>query len=209
MKIYIDIGTNRVNHNLLNKIKEHDLSVLIEPNIDRYEILKKELNSIKVILLNIAISDFNGHSKINIANRCSCSSLQEFTNTAYDNWVYDKFKIKKLETIKENNIIVSRLDTLLEKLNIKYVNFLHIDAQGEDLNIVKSLGRFVDNVKIIELECVAEGFQPLYKNQPSYQETIKYMKEINFLEIKREYHKFIARELDITFRNIKNEYYLL
>ena len=46
------------------------------------------------------------------------------------------------------------------------MDYLKIDAQGFDLEVVKSLGKYLHSVKKIKLEAKAADVPGFYKNQP-------------------------------------------
>lgn len=197
MRTYVDVGTHRITNQLLRKIDCHDFCILIEPIPKRFEELKV-LESSNIIVLNQVVSNFDGTASFKIANRDSCSSLQSFTSEAVSDCIIDKFG-HEFQMVSEIDVKVSKLSTLLKQFEINHVDFLHIDAQGEDLNVVKSLDDLIAKVKLIQLESMAEGRNPLYVDQPFYFEVMKYMKDIGFKEFTRTHFPEHRREIDVIF----------
>lgn len=88
-----------------------------------------------------------------------CSSLHEFSDALAIKWpgrpdfqVVEKIKVKTM-----------RLDTFFEENNFKgEIEFMHCDAQGSDINVLKSMGKYLRCVKHgkIEVALVTE----LYKD---------------------------------------------
>ena len=169
-KIAFDIGA--CTGETLNKFKDYDIIYAFEPNPFSFNILEKKYNNINVKLFNIAISDENGYKKFNCHDHYQYSSFLKILNTGefaekchdidmgYDNIV----NIIDVETM--------RLDTFMSNNFIPHIDYLKIDTQGYDLNVVKSLGDMINKVKIIELET---QIKPLYKNSPTKEEIINYM----------------------------------
>lgn len=99
-----------------------------------------------------------------------------------------------------------RLDTLINKWNLKDVeiDYVKIDTQGTDLNVVKSLGTSISNVKKISVEVQLEE---LYKGSPTKEEVNSYMSKNNFTCIEEETHRQRLdepmREQDLVFINNK------
>ena len=60
---------------------------------------------------------------------------------------------------------------------IEHIDFLKIDTQGTDLNVIKSLGKMINKVDIIEAEV---QIKPLYKNSFQKEEIIDFMEKNNF-----------------------------
>jgi hypothetical protein len=65
-----------------------------------------------------------------------------------------------------------RLDCFIEKFNvtefkIEKIDFLHIDAQGKDLSVLRSLGKYINIVERGTCEVAANADVSIYKNQES------------------------------------------
>jgi FkbM family methyltransferase len=201
MKTYVDVGTNRVTPKLIQLMEQHDKTLLIEPIPSMVDILREHFKGTEVIVIQRAISDYDGEAVLGIANRLSCSSLQKFTDEAKKPWVQNKFGIPDFRMVDETIVRVSRLDTLMTEFQIEEIHILHIDSQGEDINVVRSLGDKISKVKFIELESPSKGESPLYINQPTYEETMEHMDKAGFKEVRRSYHSIDQKEVDIFFRN--------
>ena len=109
------------------------------------------------------------------------------------------------ELRQDFRIKVKRLDTFIIENNIKHIDLIKIDTQGHDLNVVKSLGNFINIVDIIMLECQIKN---LYKNSFTKDEIILYMKNNNFdlIDIKNNYNSLVSEinwEENLTFKNNK------
>jgi hypothetical protein len=59
------------------------------------------------------------------------------------------------------------------------IDFIKIDTQGHDLNVIKSLGKYIKNVREILCEVQITNFE-LYKDQSNKNDLLSYMKENNF-----------------------------
>ena len=88
----------------------------------------------------------------------------------------------------KTEVEVKRLDNFIIENNIKHISLIKIDTQGHDLNVVKSLGNYINIVDTIMLECQLKN---LYKNSFTKDEVITYMEKNNF-----------------TLTNVKNNYNL-
>jgi FkbM family methyltransferase len=169
-KIAFDIGA--CTGETLNKFKDYDIIYAFEPNPFSFNILEKKYNNINVKLFNIAISDENGYKKFNCHDHYQYSSFLKILNTGefaerchdIDTGYNNIVGIIDVETV--------RLDTFMSNNFIPHIDYLKIDTQGYDLNVVKSLGDMINKVKIIELET---QIKPLYKNSPTKEEIINYM----------------------------------
>lgn len=88
-----------------------------------------------------------------------CSSLYEFSDALDIKWP-GRPDFKVIEKIKVKTI---RLDTFLESINFDgEIEFMHCDAQGNDINVLKSMGDYLKCVKSGQIEVAA--LTELYKN---------------------------------------------
>ena len=93
-----------------------------------------------------------------------CSSLLEPKKTEYNKWYgAHRFKVVKKEQHK-----VSSLNSVLKDLNINYIDWLVIDAQGVDLSIFNNIDKKIQSkISILDLE---PGFFEFYKKADSISE---------------------------------------
>ena len=109
-----------------------------------------------------AISDFNGEAKFGISNPndgakdWGCSSLLEFADNISEVWVRGD-----LHFIEYTKVPVIRMDTFIEQNHIDTIDFLHCDAQGNDIVVLKSFGEKLNILK--SGKCEASNKIPLYK----------------------------------------------
>ena len=70
-----------------------------------------------------------------------------------------------------------RLDSFIDKNNIKNMDMLCIDLQGYELNALKSLGNYLYKVKYIITEC---SIINSYTNGATFLELNEYLQKYNF-----------------------------
>jgi hypothetical protein len=82
---------------------------------------------------------------------------------------------------------------------IEYIDFLKVDTQGSDFNVLKSLGEMIDKVDIVETEV---QIKPLYKNSASKQEILNFMEQNNFNLVLEQENSFSLSEYEqkLTFK---------
>jgi FkbM family methyltransferase len=102
-------------------------------------------NTVKIV--NCALSDFTGTSKFYIAsNGGASSSLGDWDNSGH------------VKTVGEIEVNVQNLRDILKNSNIEYIDTLITDAQGCDLNILRTIKDYIDDCRIenIQIECYNE-----------------------------------------------------
>lgn len=179
-KIIFDIGANNGCTFFQNAI-DGDTVYAFEPTPELIYQIKKMVsdnNLNNYHLIEAAVSDVEGTSKFNIAGQgdWGCSSLHEFSDDLNETWPgRTDFKVTHTVEVK-----VIRMDNFVQKNGITVIDYLHIDTQGNDLNVLKSFGSELHRVKEGVMEVPNTVF--LYKNIPSKQECISFL-EFNGFEI--------------------------
>ena len=168
IEVGADLGTDTLKYAV---DKKAEIVYSFEPHPKSYKdlILKlKNLDNIK--LYNKAVSNFNGIGKFNIDNKPYNSSLNELSDFS-----------KKNKLIEYNNSIevdVIRMDTFINENNIKKIDYLHCDAQGSDLDVLKSFG---DKISILEAGQVEVSVSDnIYDKINDYKTVKNYLSECGF-----------------------------
>jgi FkbM family methyltransferase len=162
-RVKIVIGSNYDLEFLNEAINDNNLIVYaFEPNLYIFELCIKNKNIPKNYkLIQKAVSDKVGKSEFNISSDTLSllSSLKKFKTA--NNSIFN-------ETIFVDTIT---MEEFIEQENIKNIEYLHIDSQGSDYDILKSFG---NKIKIVEAG-VCESMAPnlnwsLYENQHTFED---------------------------------------
>lgn len=178
-KIGFDIGS--WNGDTLFKFPEFDEIYAFEPHPVGFNELK-EKKIPNVYAYNLGISSIPGVKKFYGETRPvygGCSSFLELDNTGEFTEILKKRWNMDFKMI-EFDIDCIRLDSFLLNNNIDHIDFLKIDTQGSDYDVILSLGDKIKHVKKIELEVI---LKPFYKNQPTRDDIINYLQDKNFILI--------------------------
>ena len=111
-------------------------------------------------------------------NRLGSSSMYEPNINSFD---LHNISEKKYDDYKITRSIEIECDTLtnqLAGLNINNLDYLKIDTQGAELEILKGLGNF--RPLLIKIEA---HFFSMYKNVPSWHKLINYLYDLNYVLI--------------------------
>jgi FkbM family methyltransferase len=155
----------------------------IEPT---YELVSKHLYpkfqyNERVKICQWAIDVQNGFKKFNVASKMEgaadwgCSSLYEFSDDIHEKWPgRPDFEVTHSYTVP-----TMTLYDFCELYKIKEIDYLWIDTQGNDFNVLLSLGDKIDIVKEGRCE-VAENVE-LYKNTNNKRSDVEdWLKSKNF-----------------------------
>ena len=189
-----DIGANLGSYtDYVNKELNIDKAYLFEPSIICKDYLKKKYKEKNFFILNVALSKKNGVKSFFENKVLSQSSLYLKKNNFNKNLNnYKKYKINCLS-----------LDNFYKKLEKKInIDLLKIDAEGEDLNILKGSVNLLKNKKInlIKIELINKTNKK--KKKSNISEIINFMEKYGyFLKTisKTKFHKENLIMLDAYF----------
>ena len=153
--------------------------IYIEPDLSTFDRLKIDDDDIK---LPVAICTYDGITKFNFYQEGTHSILD--TNLTdipkYIDGFTGKPAMPKLWTAHKKTIVPClTLKTIVEQLNVQHIQFVKIDAQGYDFEIIKSLGDKISLVDELVCEVQITDFE-IYINQSKKYEVIDYMKKKGF-----------------------------
>ena len=148
--------------------------ILIEPIKTEAEKLKD-----KKYVINKGLWNSKVRKKLNIlGNRLGSSSMYEPNIVNFD---LHNIKDKDFEKYKITSSVEIECDTLsnqLSELKIANLDYLKIDTQGAELEILKGMGEYRPLLIKIEVH-----FFSMYKNVPNWHRLINYLGELNYVLI--------------------------
>jgi FkbM family methyltransferase len=181
MKTIIEVGT-KDGHDTYKWLQDPDTVVYtFEPTPESHVLLQNRfrghVNYKNLNLIPAAVDIKNGFTTFNIAavEDWGCSSLNEFADDRFEH-----FPGRELQVTHTSKVMTIRLDTFMDMHGIKEVDYLWIDAQGSDFNVLKSLGDRVIDVKAGK--CESAYVADLYKNcDNSTSDIVKWLKDQGFM----------------------------
>jgi FkbM family methyltransferase len=196
----VQVGAHTGNNALIAVCRQHGHKLfMFEPNPSRAaKLMQKTAGSGTVFVIPKAVSNAEGRATFNIANHDDCSSLQPFAEDANQTWVHEWHPYKHFEMVERLDVDVVRLDSFMKSYDIAKIDFLLIDAQGEDLRVVESLGERAADVKKIQMEINIHA--PLYRNSFRMNEALARMSDLGF-ELHASWKQSLNREVNAVFRN--------
>jgi FkbM family methyltransferase len=142
-----------------------------EPVIQSFNILKKNIlyfNYKKVILNNFSLFNTISNKYIKINYRSDLSSF---------------FSIKKKKIQKTKTLTI---DHYIKINKIKSVDFIKIDTQGSELEILRGAKKTLKNkqIKFLEIEIIFKNKLNIYRNSISFYQIEKFLNRYNFFLVK-------------------------
>lgn len=153
----IDVGTCEGDMvTTLSKIFHPKNVYGFEPCLENCKIAQENLPS--ACISNVAVSNENKEIELKIYKKKGQHSLYQFNNQ-------EPVRIDKVKCI--------RLDTWMKENSVSNIDFVKIDTQGNDLNVLKGLGDEIVKAKIIMTELMFNHDE--YKYAPRAHEIMAYL----------------------------------
>ena len=111
-----------------------------------------------------------------LGKRSGSSSMYKPSKENYDLYNFKKKDFSLFNITNETEVECTTVDESLNKLNIKYLDFLKIDTQGSELEILKGLGVYRPLLMKIEVQIL-----PMYENVPNWGELVNYLHKLNYM----------------------------
>jgi FkbM family methyltransferase len=124
--------------------------ICIEPGTEEFKKLNENRKSKNI---NACVSDYDGESEFTYIEGYSMmlSGLSETYNQSHQNRINNEVNHYG-GTINKLIMPVFKLQTILDNLNIKDVDYCSIDTEGSEFNIIKSIDFDKANIKIFSIE---------------------------------------------------------
>jgi FkbM family methyltransferase len=170
--IAIDVGANNGKWGIQYAKDNPNVTVIaFEPVKHLAEKIWKDTKDLKnYVCFQKAVGAQVGTTTLKVSpNEASCSSILEFRTDEElkDVWV-GRQDLKKVD---EYEVEVCVLAAFVG--DAETVDFLHVDAQGMDLEVLKGLGDRIHQVKMGEVEAIIDPKESIYLDQTSTVESCR------------------------------------
>lgn len=170
--ILIDVGANHGDFSYMH-MKKFEKIYMIEPNEDLIKSLSNKFNNKKYKIFKFGTSNKNKKTilyKTNDKGK-TLSSIKEQTKEMGINF-------RNTKIVDKVQIQLKRLDSFLKTINIKNESiFLKVDTQGNDLETLNGIGKYIKNIKYIKTELPSVK---LYNTNYSHWNILEFLKKKNF-----------------------------
>ena len=108
--------------------------------------------------------------------RPGSSSMFKPNKDAFNLYNFKKNNYQLFEVSKTVDVECTTAEESLSGLGIKNLDFLKIDTQGAELEILKGLGNYFPLLMKIEAQII-----PMYENIPDWTELLNYLYKLNYM----------------------------
>jgi FkbM family methyltransferase len=131
-----------------------------------------DLHNVK--LVPVGLADFVGSKTLYFTKEPACSSLYEPISRLTE--LYPALDCAK--TMKKIEVEVTTLDSWCEKEALSKADYIKIDTQGSELDILKGGVSILKTTRFLEVEV---EFNRIYEKQPIFSDVDKFLREQGFV----------------------------
>lgn len=173
-RVWIDVGAHEGESSFPYAAADPSLLVYaFEPNLRAAARVMGKLRN--YVILPIAIAERDGSAELNLNAYEQSSSLLPADADGVKSWVTEAH----FEVIGSVVVPTMRLDTFMTAVGLEHVDFLKVDAQGLDLEVVKSAGDRLRDVARVQLEATTVSYRQ-YEGAPGKSVIVEYMESKGF-----------------------------
>jgi len=195
--VWIDVGAHE--GELTFPFASVDPTLLVyafEPNLRAASRIMGRLANYVVLPIAVAATDGSAELQLNAYEQSS--SLLPADDAGAKAWRSElEFKV-----IGSVIVPTMRLDTFMNGAGIESVDFLKVDAQGLDLEVVRSAGGRLRDVARVQLEATTASYRQ-YEGAPGKSEIVEFM-ESNGFRLAEEESQSHGQEANLTFVRASN-----
>jgi len=167
MKLLIEVGAYDGSDSLVYHNQGYAVYTF-EPKKDLFQNLADKTKHLEnYTVIPKAVSLTNGTIQFNICKAGGASSILPFRpdHELIQTWSENRTDVQF--SGESYDVETTRLDTFIEEngLENETIDFIHIDAQGVDLDVLKSLGKYINNVREGVVETVVDINKSIYVGQ--------------------------------------------
>jgi FkbM family methyltransferase len=142
-----------------------------EPSPSQLQAIQEAVSGTSTTAYPYAICGTSGTTTLNISRRPGATSTLEPNPEILDRFAADHFS-EMQDIVERVQVPAISMGDFMQQANLSAIDFLKLDTQGNELDIIKSMGDALDKVSVIETEV---EMLPLYKGQPLFHDVSQFL----------------------------------
>lgn len=144
-----------------------------DPDENECAKLREQYQNDKIQLIPLGLSDKAGKATLYLTKEPACSSLYKPKKNLTDNYP----SLECMKEVGQTKVELTTLDKWAKKQGVDVVDYIKIDTQGSELNILKGAKKLLKTIRFIEIEV---EFNQLYEGQPIFSEIDLFLRRFGF-----------------------------
>ncbi|NBU34036.1 FkbM family methyltransferase [bacterium] len=165
MYVFFDVGANSGSDSLgVARTRTDAVVYAFEPTPKLVAHLKGQSADLpNYHIIPKAVSNFNGVCTFYVSGNADwgCSSICQFNDNLETTWPGRK-DFKVTDSVE---VDVITLENFIGEHNITHIDYLHVDAQGQDLQVLMGMGEYISIVRAGQIEMPTSHQTKLYRDQ--------------------------------------------
>jgi FkbM family methyltransferase len=191
-RVWIDVGAHEGESTFPYAAADPSLIVYaFEPNLRAAARVMGKLRN--YVVLPIAVAEADGSAQLQLNAYEQSSSLLAPDAAGVKRWISEE----PFEVVGSVTVPTMRLDTFMNAAGLSSVDFLKVDAQGLDLEVVRSAGDRLADVARVQLEATTAPHRQ-YVGAPERSAIVDFMQAKGF-RLRREESQSHGQETNLTF----------
>ena len=185
--VYCDVGARWGIEEPWGSFRQFIQTISFEPDKEEYDLLQKKKKNSDDIIYPYALSENSQRLPLNLTKNRGCSSLYKPNYKFlkhYSDW--DRFDVEDIVMVQTTS-----LDSLYKKSKISNVDFIKIDVQGAELDILRGAEICLkENILGIEVEV---EFHHMYEGQPLFSDVDSFIRghlKLQLQDLRKTYWKY-------------------
>ena len=175
VNVFMDVGAHTGSFTKLfhSKIKT-GTSYLFEPIPEFYQKIKEDTYFKNCHTHNIALSSTTGEAEFSVNELPETSSLLHFDHDLQETLGLNKKVNRRIKVLTES------LDNFARDFQISKIDFIKIDVQGAEMDVLKGAEKILPNVDWVFTEV---SFKPIYKGSSTFDQVFNFFVANNFIMV--------------------------
>lgn len=184
VKVIFDVGSLHCLESIEFSKKYKNAKIYaFEANRESYELcVRNTISYPNIKVINTCINEYDGTCKFYPIDPVRTKTDWFDGNRGASSMFLSNGAVDHIELYVQNEVEMDcmKLETFCKNENINKIDAIWMDLQGAELLALKGLGRFLDDVSVIQTEL---EINPMYRDQCLFREVDVYLTEKQFIRI--------------------------
>jgi FkbM family methyltransferase len=172
--VVVDVGCRWGFADFWQQLSPHIVLYGFDPDPAECERLRASYKDANVHLVPLALADASGERTLYLTREMACSSLYR-PDPALTGSLPELACASEIGTSK---ISVTTLDEWAAANRVAEIDFIKLDTQGAELDVLRGGGRALESVRALEVEV---EFNPIYIGQPLFGDVDRFLRDRGFV----------------------------